>query len=151
VQARNFARKAEAAGADTDHRYDPQTVARRISALEVQMRKLERILAGYTNHLRDTFPPATGDYKLRTDAELAIAREQLEYWRGIRDEQIREGQATNYSRGDITRGDQVLYRGRWLTVIRANPKSVSVRSQVGGSWTDTIAYAEISDHRSAAN
>lgn len=150
VRARDLERKAAIAGADTEQRFDPQAVARRICALEVQTRKLERTLTGYTNHLRDTFPPAEGEHQQRTETELDGAREQLEYWQGIRDEQIRDGKATNYSRGDIVRGDQVQYRGRWLTVIRVNPKSVSVRSQVGGSWTDTIAYAEITNHRAAA-
>lgn len=149
ARARDLERKAAIAGADTEHRFDPQAVARRISALEVQTRKLKRTLTGYTNHLRDTFPPAEGEHRRRTEAEFAGVREQLEYWQGIRDEQIRDGKATNYSRGDIDRGDQIKYRGRWLTVVRVNPKSISVRSQVGGSWTDTIAYAEISDHQAS--
>lgn len=150
ARSRELGRKAEAAAANRSGRFNPQVVARRIGALEVQTRKLERTLAGYTNHLRDVFPPAEGEHKLRIAAELDVAREQLEYWQGVRDEQIRRGDATNYSRADIDPGDQIKYRGSWLTVIRVNSKSVSVRSQAGGNWTDTIAYPEITDHRATA-
>lgn len=145
--SRELTRRAGAAAEDTAGRYNPQTVARRIGALEIQLRKLDRTLTGYTNHLRDTFPPAEGTRKQRTEAEIAEVTEQLEYWRGIRDTQIRDGAATNYSRGDVAAGDQVQYRGGWHTVIRVNAKSVSIRSQVGGSWTDTIPYAEVTNHR----
>lgn len=145
--ARESARRAEFAATESARRRTPLQVARRISNLERESRRLRRAIDGYSNALGDVFPPATGAYRDRLDRELAIVLEQLEYWRGIRRDQVESGQATDYSRETIAKGDLVEYRGTWYEVVRANAKSVSVRSQVGGSWTDTLPYAELTGHR----
>ncbi len=145
--ARESARRAELAATESARRRTPLQVARRISNLERESRRLRRAIDGYRNALGDVFPPATGAYRDRLGRELATTLEQLEYWRGIRRGQVESGQATNYSRETIAKGDFVEYRGAWHQVVRANAKSVSVRSQVGGSWTDTLPYAELTGHR----
>lgn len=37
--------------------------------------------------------------------------------------------------------------GNWYRVVRANAKTVSVPSHMGGNWTDTSPYRNIQDHR----
>lgn len=148
--ARDNERRAQLAATETARRRDPLAVARRIAALEREDRRLRRSIDGYTNALGDTFKPATGAYRDRLERELNTATEQLGYWRRIRQLQVENGQATNYSRDTIAKGDSVQYRGRWFEVLRANPKSVSVRSQVGGTWTDTLPYAELTGHQAAS-
>ena len=53
-------------------------------------------------------------------------------------------------RETIAAGDQVCYRRQWYPVRRANAKTVSIPSIVGGSWTDTIGYHKLSGHRPAS-
>jgi hypothetical protein len=147
--ARENERRAQLAASEGARRRDPLQVARRIANLEREERKLRRSISGYTNALGDIFKPASGAYRDRLERELQTATEQLAYWQRVRQAQVDAGQVTNYSRETIAKGDSVQYRGRWYEVVRANPKSVSVRSQVGGSWTDTLPYAELTGHRPA--
>lgn len=148
-RATELARRAQVAGADTRVRYQPQQVARRITHLEVEQRRLERRIHGYRNPLGDEFPPAEGANLDRLTSMLQETLDQLDYWRQIRTEQIRAGEALDLSKATVKPGDHVEYRGRWYPVVRANPKSVSVRSIVGGSWTDTIPYDQLTGHRPA--
>lgn len=147
TEAAELRRRAEAAEAATDVRYQPQAVARRITALEVERAQIQRTLHGYRTARGDTYPPADGEYQVRQAGRLSELEEQLEYWRGIRAEQVSTGQATAYNRADVAKGDLVEYRGSWYAVVRANQKSVSVTSRVGGSWTDTIPYDQLTGHR----
>ena len=48
----------------------------------------------------------------------------------------------------VAAGDEVLVGGRWYTVVRANRKTVTVPT--GHSWTGTVPYREIRDHRAMA-
>lgn len=150
-RADELERAAAIAIANDAGRAQPQAVARRISALEAQQRKTDRALAGYTNHLGDTFPPATGEYRVRLKAQLAALLEQLEYWNSVRTKQIDKGAAPVLGPETVAKGDQVLYMRTWYPVVRANAKSVSVRSLAGGSWTDTIPYHQLEGHRPAAS
>lgn len=149
--ARENERRAQLAASESARRRDPLQVARRIANLEREERKLRRSIDGYTNTLGDIFKPAAGTYRDRLERELQTATDQLAYWRRVRHAQVDAGQATDYSQETIAKGDGVQYRGRWYEVVRANPKSVSVRSQVGGSWTDTLPYAELTGHRPAGS
>lgn len=140
------ARRAELAATESDRRRNPLQVARRITDLEREQRRIRRSIEGYTRG-RELVPPAAGDHAARLERELAGTTEQLEYWQRVRQAQVDEGLATDYSREVIDRGDSIEYRGSWYEVVRANPKSVSVRSRVGGNWTDTIPYTQITGHR----
>ena len=86
----------------------------------------------------------------RKERRMAARAEDIAYWVEIRRQQIAAGQTGDYSRDTIHPGDQVHYRGQWFTVRRANPKTVSIPSIVGGSWTDTIGYHKLTGHRPAS-
>ena len=153
------ARRAEVASRATEHRYNPETVKNRIDGLEAEQRADQRELDGHTRTLFttgdgtkvvDTRGPAAGDRRDVLAARMAARAEDIAYWVEIRRQQIAAGQTGDYSRDTICPGDQVLYRGQWFTVRRANPKTVSIPSIVGGSWTDTIGYHKLGGHRPAS-
>lgn len=142
------ARAAAAIAADAV-RTQPQVVARRIERLSVRRRATARTIEGYRNHLGDVFPAAQGDRRLTLVDELAELDARLAHWQGVRSAQVEEGEALELSRETVHQGDLIQYRGRWYPVLRSNAKSVSVRSLVGGSWTDTIPYHQLTGHRPA--
>lgn len=92
--------------------------------------------------------PASGAHRERVTAQLKEQRDQLDYWQGIRAQQVEEGKATSYSREQIAKGDYVRYRYGWLEVVRVNAKSVTVKTDMG--WTDRLDYPELLGHRNAA-
>lgn len=151
--------RADAAATTTDRRYAPVTVARRIDKLTAELRRLERDRDGYTRILHtnrqtgqkvvETHAAASGQYRERLDAEIAHIGDELAYWQGVRTHQIETGQVTAYSRDVVAAGDCVFYVGRWNEVVKVNVKSVTVRSIVGGSWTDLVPYSEIRGLRDA--
>ncbi|MFV8227248.1 DUF3560 domain-containing protein [Mycolicibacterium fortuitum] len=155
--AKNAAHRADAAAHTTTHRYSPVTVKNRIDRLEADQRRDQRILDGHRRVVArtanteyvDEFPPATGEYRERVAARLAQTVDQIAYWKGVYAELQAEGLANTYSRETVSKGDQVKYRGRWYTVVRANPKTVSVHLFEGASFTNTIGYHELSGHRPA--
>lgn len=153
------ARRADVATRATEHRYNPVTVKNRIDGLEADQRADQRSLDGHTRTLFttgdgtkvvDTHQAATGERREILTARMADRAADIAYWTEIRAEQIAAGQATDYSRDTIAPGDQVCYRRQWYPVRRANAKTVSIPSIVGGSWTDTIGYHKLSGHRPAS-
>jgi len=157
--AKAAAAKARAASKTTEHRYSPITVKNRIDRLSAEQRKDQRALDGHrrvvartANHTyADEFAPATGEYRQRLLERMAQRGDQIAYWESVYAEQRDAGIANSYSRDTIAKGDQIKYRRQWYTVVRANPKTVSVRLHEGATWTNTIGYHEISDHRRAAD
>lgn len=147
--ARDHDRSHEAAVAATAaaHRADvarvtaredsPVTVANRIQRLEAERRRWQRAGQGVTD----------AAYLEKREYELGVLDERIAYWQGVRDEQIREGRAGQYSRETIAAGDAVLIRGQWHIVQRANPKSVTVHGTPG--MDNRAPYEHISDHRPA--
>ena len=155
-EAVETARRADVATRATDHRYNPVTVKNRIDGLEAEQRADQRALDGHTRtaftmgdgtKVLDVTDPATGGHRDTLTARMAARAADIAYWTEIREQQIAAGQATNYSRNTIAPGDQVLYRRQWYPVRRANAKTVTIPSIVGGSWTDTIGYHKLSGHR----
>ena len=143
------AQRAQAAASTTAGRYSPVTVANRIDKLQAEIRATDRSLDGYTAHRGSPYAqriaPATGTYRDRLTAERAQQVDALTYWQGIRDQQIADGQATNYGPESVSKGAAVKIRGKWYRVARANKKSVSV--ETGYSWTDRSPWHEVQDHR----
>lgn len=148
-------RRAQEAAKATDRRNSPTTVANRIEKLKADQRRIQRRISGQTRtlfisngvrHTEET-AAATGERAERLQVQLSEVEDQIAYWSGIREEQIALGLVTDYGPKSVSVGDQVLFRGKWFEVRRVNPKSVSIPSMVGGSWTDTIPYREISGHR----
>ncbi len=135
VDAREAARRAEVAAHATDARYAPVTVANRIERLTSEERHLERRRGAHPS--------------LQLDADLERLGDELAFWREVREEQIRSGQASAYGPHNVSEGDAVQIRGRWYEVVRANRKTVAVPSTFG-SWTDTTPWYEVRDHRPAA-
>ena len=153
------ARRADVATRATDHRYNPVTVKNRIDGLEAEQRADQRALDGHTRTLFttgdgtkvvDAHQAATGEHRDVLAARMAARADDIAYWTEIREQQIAAGEAANYSRDTVAAGDQVLYRRQWYPVRRANAKTVTIPSIVGGSWTDTIGYHKLSGHRPAS-
>jgi hypothetical protein len=136
--------KLAAAEANAAGRYNPATVANRIDRIEAAQRDRRRKLAGYTNQLGDQFPPATGSYADRLQADLTDLEDQATYWRQVRAQQVEAGQATTYSADTIQAGDLVQIHGSsWWQVKRANPKTVTLASR--GCQT-RAPYHQIRNH-----
>lgn len=144
--------RAEAASHTTTARYSAQTVANRIERLAADIRRIERQTVAPTyDEKHGGYRPATDEEKTKRAARIAPRleeiRDQLDYWKDVRAEQIAAGKATDYSREDIKPGDAVLIRGHWRRVVRANAKTVSVETDY--PWTDKTPYSEIRAHRTA--
>lgn len=128
-------------------RTSPQDAARRIERLQRRLRATARDLAGYRNHLGVTFPPARGAER----EELLDEREQLtgrlRFWQAVEQAHLNGAGATRVDRRAVAPGDLVEHRGRWHTVVRANRTTVSLRSDSGGNWPETVPYHQLSGHR----
>ncbi len=144
--------KADAARSTTDSRYNPGRIARRIHTLEADLRKAQRALDGATQSLRTSEDgtlelgnfPATGDYRAEPEDAIERLTSQITYWADVREAQEAAGTKL-YTRADIKPGYQVHVCGKWWTVKRVNPKSVSC--ETGYSWTDTVKYDGIGSVR----
>lgn len=153
-EARLAQERAATAARTTGARYNPLTVANRLERIRAEIRKADRALAGglawrgtadsgyYQEHVQPE-----GEHRERLMADLQHLADELCLWEKVREEQVRDGVATNYGPKDISKGDAVKISGRWRLVVRVNPKSVSV--ETGYSWTDTARYAAITDHKAA--
>lgn len=151
-EAARAARAADVAARATAARHNPLTVANRIEKFAAEVRALERSMRGRTVWIEDGEGGARlevrrpeGAHLARLTAERDGRAADLAYWQGIRDEQIANGEATNYGPETVSKGDAVKIRGRWHRVARANTKSVSV--ETGYSWTDRSPWHEVQDHR----
>lgn len=158
--AEEAGRRAEVASRTTAHRYSPVTVANRIKKLEAEQRADQRSLDGHTRtvavladatRLTEHTSPATGQRRDLVAARMAQRADDLAYWRGIRQDQIAAGQAGDYSRDTITKGDQVKIRHHgWVTVTRANKVTVTIETPApfgGRMISGTVPYHELQGHR----
>lgn len=143
-KARHAEARAETAEAAARHRNNSVTVANRIERLGAELRKLERTLAR-CRHTEQVESPDT----TRLEELATHTRAQLEYWQGVRTEQLRTGEATDYGPASVEAGDVVKLSGRWRRVVRANKKTVSV--ETGYSWTDREPWHKVQDHRSVSD
>lgn len=134
-----------------------QKVANRIKKLETAARGTQRSIDRRREWIkndegRDILSPepigATGTYRERLIIRLAEQNDQITYWKGIRAEQVASGNATNYSRETIKKGDFIRYWFGWAEVARANAVAVSVLTEY--TWTDKILYELLLDHKTAA-
>lgn len=149
-EADRAAAAARTAHAATGARYAPDTVARRIERLQAEERATRRTLDGHTSHRGTPYahevPPATGAARERAEADAARIADELNYWQGIRAEQIATGQAGDYSHENIKPGDYVKLSNSWWKVRRANAKTVSVESR---GCSTRAPYGTIRDHKTA--
>lgn len=155
--------RAAIAAVATDRRNNPVTVANRINKLEAEQRADQRTLDGHSRvvadlgergKIVDASPAATGEYRDRVIDRMAERADQIAYWKQVRDQQIANGQATNYGPDTINKGDAVKTWHGWSRAIRVNKKTVSVDvtryyQAATRIITDTVLYHEIRDHKPA--
>ena len=151
------AAEASAAAGTTGHRYDPRTVGGRIEVIEADIRRLERERDGYSStvyiaaggaRMVETFSAAAGARRERIGQRIGELTGQRTYWAGVLGRAVDAGAVVVYDWTTVAAGDEVLVGGRWYTVVRANRKTVTVPT--GHSWTGTVPYREIRDHRAMA-
>ncbi|WP_078113966.1 DUF3560 domain-containing protein [Gordonia sp. IITR100] len=158
--ANHAANRAESAARTTELRYSPVTVANRIDKFEAEQRADQRALDGHTRTLftdgrgvkhTEKTTAATGEYRERLIDRMAERADQITYWQGIRDKQIADGTAGDYSPDTITAGDLVNIRFHgWTPVLRTNTKTVSVETPApfgGRMIRHTVPYPELRGHR----
>lgn len=158
TEAKQAAARAETAALATVRRFNPVTVANRIETLQADKRRAERRLNGHTRTVftvgeqryTESQDPAQGGAAELLRARIQELTDQINHWEGVRAEQVSAGQANNYGPENISKGDHVKFRGSWYEVRRVNRKSVTIPSMVGGGWTDTVPYHELSGHQPAA-
>jgi hypothetical protein len=124
------------------HQERPDVTARRVARLEAEDRRLVRQL--------DRLGPVTDDgqrsvWREEMEARRAVIAEQLRGDRELLEQAKAEGRFGKWDRTNVHAGDKVLLRFGWRTVVRANPKTVSV--ETGYSWTDKHGWEEIRDVR----
>ncbi|MBF6085196.1 DUF3560 domain-containing protein [Nocardia cyriacigeorgica] len=152
--AEQAAQRAETASRTTDRRYNPVTVANRIQKLEAELRSDQRLLdggkRGRAPYITIHEPLPAGEYRNRVIARMEQCAADIQYWKGVRADQIANGETRGYSKGDIAKGDYIRYRhGSWHKVVRVNQKSVTVESLYIEGCTGTVPYHEIREHRTA--
>jgi|LSQX01.1.fsa_nt_gb hypothetical protein len=133
--------RAAAAASTTGARYSPVTVWNRIRRIEAEVRAVRRDVEGASS----SDSPEMAGWRAERGAALAQLQEELEFWQGIRAEQITAGVATNYGPQDVKVGDAVRVGRWWREVVRVNSTTVTVATEVGRG---RVPYVEISDHRS---
>lgn len=144
---------AETASQATDGRYSPASVAQRVIQLETDLRGLERSRDGHTRTvdkergLTETTRAATGEYLERLTVEITEVNDQIAYWSSVRDQQQADGLATSYGPKTVRKGDLVMIGTQWRLVVRANTKSVTVRTI--RSFTDRAPWHKVQDHKPA--
>lgn len=156
TQAQTAQAAADAAEVHMRFRRNLLVVVRRIERLEAERRSVQRELDGHTRNslngrgeivYSDTFPPASGQHRIQLDTQAAHLDEQIRYWKSVLDQARASGKWTPVDRKEIRPGDLIKYRGRWLTVVRVNQRTVSV--ETGYSWTNKVPLLEIVGHRRA--
>lgn len=156
-EAKRAAERADTAAKATDRRHSPDTVKNRISKLEADIRRDERALNGHTRNFRDgkgeiyssdVTPPATGARKEQIEQRLADARDDLDYWKGIRDQQVAEGKTTNFSAEDFKPGQFVVSGSNVYRIKKVNKKTLTVETEGYQSGVRT-AKVDIDKVRSA--
>lgn len=152
--AEEAGRRAQVAADATDRRNDPIRVGNRIRKLETEIRATQRALDGRLDWRNGemTLLKPTETHRQRLQDRLVEQQDHLAYWQQVRAVQVAAGEATDYGRHNVKKGDQILYRGIWYPVRRVNVKSVSIPAMIGMgrddmSWSDTVPWHEVKDHR----
>lgn len=146
--AREMADSAIVAATATTHRHNPVSVGNRIKTLETQLRALNSQRVATTTTYKDKGWAVGRAAELAE--QIATHEDKLAYWIGIRAEQIIAGQVVDYSKDNISKGDQVHYLGDWYPVVRVNAKSVSIRQRPDRTWTQTVEYHKLTGHKTQA-
>lgn len=130
--ATQLAEKAASSKAQVQKRQSKAYLGNRLREAEAKKRQAERDLTRFPDH---------PTYRLNLqDAEAAVA-----HW-------SQELQASGVlTSNDISKGDSILFIGRWYEVVRINPKSVTITRWLGiEGWTYRVPYSEIQAHKPQA-
>lgn len=122
-KSRYHSGRAETASKHMDHRYNPQTVARRVERLKTEVRSMN------TNG-------GNPDYRAMRENELA-------YWEQVREQQLATGDALSHSQDTIKKGDIVQVSGMHCRVVRANKQTVTVDYDMSHH---RVPYHDITKH-----
>lgn len=160
-EAREAARSAEIARLSASGRESRTTVANRVETLRAEMAVDLRALWGVPADMRHLPWQQVAKVAQRltgrggpVDQDSERGKELIERITDVTDRrrywaEVLAGMP-GVDPGKVSKGDAVQWRGQWYPVVRKNAKSVSVPSIVGGSWTDTLKYDELTGHRPAA-
>lgn len=139
--ARQMPARVEGSRRAEAHKERPDVTARRVARLEAELRSLDRRMAQLA-----LYPQTSSDALRRQyEGERAVLVERIEGDRAVLAAATEAGLMGRYSKGNVHRDDQVMIRGRWRTVVRANAKTVSVTT--GYSWTDRYGWEEVRELR----
>jgi hypothetical protein len=141
-QATDAQRRADSILQRLERGDSPVTIARRLDRLQAERRAVQRLLDRPQATAADV-SPASAHQQLLTraaeiDDEVAVDQAALAQLQA-------DGHITDWSQAGIAKGDQVLFRGCWLTVARVNRTTVTV--QTDHSWTHRLPWRELSGHR----
>lgn len=118
---------------------NPAFAARRLKEAEVELRLVERRLSGQTS-----FGELDPAYRAQLEASRLEYQERVTHWR----EQLTQAGGVRYSKANVKAGDEVLIRGLWCKVEKANPTTVSAKTDIV-PWPLKYPYEEIQDHKPA--
>lgn len=121
------------------HQERPDVTARRVARLEAEDRRLVRQLARVNASTDDQ----RSAWREEMEARRALIAEQLRGDRALLETAKSQGRYGRWDKSNVHKGDLVLLRFGWRTVVRANVKTVSV--ETGYSWTDKHGWEEIRD------
>lgn len=170
-EAERTADRADGSRANQRHRESGPATKRRIDKLETELRDIDRKLAGkvcvfsgqkvkpevqgeqrkcficgtelvYGETVPEHFDaynkPASGPYQERLVQRQVEINDEILYWRD-------HLEAIGFSilgKDDFKKGDPIIVRGSLCTVVRANPKTVSVTSEFH-SWPIKYGYEDV--------
>lgn len=142
-EARDAQRRAEAIRQRLERGESPATIGRRVERLQAERRAVQRLLDRTQTADGDISPASPQRQHLLTraaeiDDEVAVDQAALAQLEA-------DGHITDWSKAGVIRGDEVLFRGRWLTVVRVNRTTVTVQSD--HSWTHRLPWRELSGLR----
>ena len=132
-----YTRRARATGAEAARLRDPRYLGNKIDRLEAEARDIQRKLDGSAGPWSK---PAEGQWREQLELRKVEVDDELGFYRDTR-EQL---DVPTYSRDTISAGDKVRIRGQWREVVKANPKTVAVKTNY--SWTDKVPYHEVEAH-----
>ncbi|MXM67039.1 DUF3560 domain-containing protein [Streptomyces sp. HUCO-GS316] len=115
----------------------PDVVKRRVDRMEAELRGIDRRL--------ERLSPGPSLVREQYEGDRAVLVERIASDKEFLQQATEAGLFGRWSKENVHKGDQLLLRGQWRTVVRANAKTVSVST--GYSWTDKYGYEEIRDQR----
>lgn len=132
--AREAARRAAAVEDPADESIG--RVMRRIDTLATVLRDLERKIDA------DWFADQPEDWRDYILLKFTEVTGKLDHWEQALVDREAAGEKV-WRREDFKKDDRVLLSYGWATVIRANPKTLTIRADVMPQVTNTVSYSKV--------